>query len=60
MEKDTVILKCPGCGRQHEVARHHTDLPGTAVVVATCPRCNDGDFESIDYFRADGSQILEG
>lgn len=59
--KKTVLLRCPQCSRELRVARDKTDLPGTAVVVAHCDKC-DGEDNGVypEYYRADGTQILGG
>jgi len=52
-----VQFRCPKCKRVAKVKRDETDPPNCAVVEISCPDCNPGDRELIDYFDADGQQI---
>lgn len=56
--RDLVTLRCPVCKQEKQVDRLDHDLPGTAIVEANCPSCPVGGFEEVNYFRADGTQIL--
>jgi hypothetical protein len=56
---DMVRLRCPKCQKERDVVKEQSDPPGTAVVQVACDGCNQGDFEDVMYFRADGSQILQ-
>lgn len=58
--RDLVTLRCPMCKKEMKVDRLDHDLPGTAIVEANCPDCPVDGFEEVLYFRADGTQILEG
>ena len=52
-----ITLRCPKCKNQKLVPRDKTDPPETALVVSQCDRCNEGDFDSLLYFAADGRQL---
>lgn len=59
MKKDQITIECPKCKRSRKTPRHHTDPQGTVKIVLLCPKCdNGGGFEQVDYFDADGKQIL--
>ena len=60
--RDTVTLRCPVCKSEKIVDRHKTDPQGTAVVESACLAClHSGDFDTVNYFSADGRQIdLDG
>lgn len=58
--RDLVTLRCPKCKKEMKVDRLDHDLPGTEVVEANCPNCPVDGFEEVNYYRADGTQILEG
>ena len=55
---EIVTLECPHCGRTRETPRDPTDPPATARVRTKCDRCDDGDFALVDYFDAEGRQVL--
>lgn len=53
-----IIMQCGKCGRTQSAPSDETDPDGTAVVRALCPECCGGDFSLVDYFDADGNQIM--
>lgn len=56
--RDLVTLRCPTCKKEKPVDRDKSDPPGTAIVAVDCPDCNEGDFEDVHYYRADGTEII--
>lgn len=53
-----VTMRCPKCKRTTQAVSYETDPDGTVVVQCLCPECCGGDFSLIEYFGADGNQIL--
>lgn len=57
---EKIKLECPDCGKQAAADRERSDPPGTALVKARCPDCDDGGgFPDILYFDAAGRQITD-
>jgi hypothetical protein len=54
---NTILLRCPKCNREMQVARDYTDYPEAVRVEVTCDRCDDGDFSELMHFDADGNHI---
>lgn len=57
---DMVILRCSGCRRELEVERLEEDHPKAALVLVNgCDQCerNNGGFEEVLYFDADGNEL---
>jgi hypothetical protein len=52
-----ITMRCPNCKREQAAPRDATDPPGTAVVQATCDRCDRGDFAEVIYFDRNGRQL---
>lgn len=52
-----ITLRCPKCKRTQAAPRDATDPPGTAVVQATCDKCDEDDFGEVLYFDHDGRQL---
>lgn len=50
-----ITLRCPACKRTQMVCKDRSDPPGTAIVEATCDRCDDGGgFPETHYYDAQG------
>jgi formate dehydrogenase maturation protein FdhE len=55
-----IRLECPDCKSVKRTYQDGSDPPGTALVVARCPDCDDsGKYPDILYFDASGKQIKE-
>ena len=52
---DKIVLRCPKCKRAKRVYLDPSDPPGTAIVEATCDRCDDGGgFPETHYYDSHG------
>jgi hypothetical protein len=50
-----ITLRCPKCSRTKKADPEPSDPPGTAIVEATCDRCDDGGgFPEVHYYDAKG------
>jgi hypothetical protein len=50
-----VTLRCPVCEAEKSTFADSSDPPGTAIVEAPCPNCEDG--RSVRYFDERGLEI---
>ena len=52
-----ILLRCPCCKKEMEVARQDMDYPEAVRVEVTCPECNAGDFAEVFHYDAAGKHI---
>lgn len=53
-----VSLVCRKCKRARRVSRDKSDPVGTSRIECLCPKCDNGGFDDLAYFDADGKQLL--
>jgi hypothetical protein len=53
-----VTLECPQCRRTKVVDRDPSDHPLATRVVAHCNTCPGEDREQVEYYDADGEELL--
>lgn len=52
-----ILFRCPKCRKKQMVDRDDTDPPAARLASMVCPDCDDGDFNSPDYFDVGGKWI---
>lgn len=55
---DTIVLRCPRCGKIGSDQRRETDYPETHTVEIICDDCYHGDFGTEEHFDANGRHII--
>lgn len=59
MVMTAIVLVCPHCDARRTVPREPQDPPNACSARFSCPKCWDGDFETVYYFDPDGREVFE-
>lgn len=52
-----ILFRCPECRSEQMVERDEGDSPNAVRAEMSCPKCWDGDFDSPEFFDANGEWV---